>query len=301
MVRFKVFKGSHILLGAAIVLLLTVVGVIIFNLSFSAKTGIEDFPGYAMASSGNETETRAISAFASGFVSGETSVNGLQVEIIPDPTNVPSPRKQPCILIYHTHTHEAYEQDRNDPYIAIETWRTEDAQHSVVRVGDALAEELEKKGYEVVHITADHELNSIDDSYLRSLSSLENNKGSYDITIDLHRDAYSRGMEECYTNKNGDSCAQVMLLVGRGDAYPPEEKPNYESNLNFAQAVTTEMNRMQPGICRNVTVKTGRYNQHLGSPGLLIEVGHNRNTLQQALAVVPYLADALDSTIQKTD
>ena len=41
-------------------------------------------------------------------------------------------------------------------------------------------------------------------------------------------------------------------------------------------------------------LKAGRFNQHVQVGCLLVEVGNNRNTLGEALASMPYLADALD-------
>lgn len=47
-----------------------------------------------------------------------------------------TPRKR--VLIYHTHTYEAYEQTQDDPYEETEKWRTADSAHNVVRVGEEL-------------------------------------------------------------------------------------------------------------------------------------------------------------------
>ena len=44
---------------------------------------------------------------------------------------------------------------------------------------------------------------------------------------------------------------------------------------------------------RPVLVKAGRYNQHVGTPAILVEVGHNRNTLKEALSSMPILARAI--------
>ena len=67
------------------------------------------------------------------------------------------PVERPRVLIYHTHTHEAYAQTAADPYRETESWRTEDQAHSVVRVGEALAALLTDYGFDVVHDTADYE------------------------------------------------------------------------------------------------------------------------------------------------
>lgn len=294
MVHFKVFKGSHILLGAAIIILAAVLLLIILSLNPSAEQEAAGTPVYNEATMACNAEAGAVSALASGFISEES----LQVEISVDPVPSPLPQKACRILIYHTHTHEAYAQDQENPYDAIEAWRTADQSHSVVRVGSKLAELLRERGYYVIHDTTDHELDSLDDSYIRSLDTLEARSGEFDISIDLHRDAYIEGQTDCLRTDDGGSFAQIMLLVGRGDAYAPQDRPDYEANLHFAQQLTGELNRILPGIGRNVTVKTGRYNQHLGKPGLLVEVGHNRNSLDQAIASMPCLADALDATIQ---
>jgi hypothetical protein len=44
---------------------------------------------------------------------------------------------------------------------------------------------------------------------------------------------------------------------------------------------------------RDIRVKTGRYNQHISSQCLLVEIGHNSNTLDEAIAAVEYLAAAI--------
>ena len=53
------------------------------------------------------------------------------------------------------------------------------------------------------------------------------------------------------------------------------------------------MNAQVEGVSREVKVKTGRFNQHVSTGALLIEVGNNRNTLEEALAACPIIAQAL--------
>lgn len=272
MVRFKVIKGSHLLLGISVAVLLAVVLFIVLQPQNAAH------PANVQTSA----EAKVVQTFA--------SADAVSIEIIPDPKPTEAvPAKS--ILIYHTHTHEAYEQDAADPYEAIETWRTVDHEHSIVRVGAALAEELSQRGFHVVHDITDHELDNLSNSYVRSLETLESYVENFDLYIDLHRDAYVSGMLPCLDSDK--EYAQLMLLVGRGDKHAPDVRPDYEQNLAFAQRLTAAMNRIQEGICRNVTVKTGRYNQHIGAPSILIEFGHNKNTLKQALNSVPIAAEAI--------
>lgn len=290
MIRFKVIKGSHLLLAVAVLILVTVLAFIWIQ-SSSRQAQQREPSNLAPATS---MEAKAQAAFASA------SVPALQIQIIPDlPQSPEIAASAGKILIYHTHTHEAYQQDSSDPYEAVESWRTYDEEHSVVRLGMLLTEELRMRGYEVIHDTTDHEQDSLSDSYVRSLRTLESYQDNFDLCIDLHRDAYSEGLKPCTTDENGTEYAQLMLLVGRGDAYSGEEKPDYESNLAFAQTLTGNLNAQMEDLCRNVTVKKGRYNQHIGAYNILVEVGHNQNTLSQAIASIPYLSRGIHKTMQQ--
>ena len=46
-------------------------------------------------------------------------------------------------------------------------------------------------------------------------------------------------------------------------------------------------------LARNIRVKVGRYNQHVSSHCLLAEIGHNANTLEQAMNAAEFLAEAI--------
>lgn len=283
MVRFKVIRGSHLMLALSALILAAVVVFIL----------LQSISGEPEALQHSKVEAKAVSAFAST----PSSPASLQIEIVSDKRNEPPLAGAPCILIYHTHTHEAYEQAGSDTYEALEAWRTEDARHSVVRVGAALADELSKLGCFVMHDTTDHEQGSLDLAYVRALETLESYSMDFDLVIDLHRDAYVDGL----TMRVEDSetpCAQIMLLVGDGGDYQGEDAPDYEKNLDFARQLTVELNKTKNGIARNVTVKNGRYNQHIGKTAALIEIGHNKNTLAEALASVPYLAKSIDRILK---
>ena len=293
MVRFKVIKGSHLLLAIAVLLLVAVLAFILVQ-ELVTDRSVATSAGAASAASAIVAETeeaKVLQTFASA------ASGGLAVEVIADTPEPAAPMDAKTILIYHTHTHEAYAQDPDDPYDAVEAWRTEDAQHSVVRVGQALTESLTALGYCVTHDTTDNEQDDLSSSYVRALETLESYDMDFDLVIDLHRDAYSEGLPIGINASDGTSCAQLMLLVGRGDNYPEDQRADYAANLAFAQRITGEINAAFPGLCRNVNVKRGRHNQHIGGHAILVEVGHNQNTLAQALNSVPYLARAIDAAL----
>ena len=295
MVRFKVVRASRLLLAAAILLLIAVICVLGYKW-FSAvqKPQISSSANLVQADRDESDEAKTTQVFASSeklLRPAEPESAGIEIEILASPT--PIPARAPRVLIYHTHTHEAYEQVSDDPYDALEAWRTTDSGHSVVRVGEELAARLKEAGFDVVHDATDHEGEQLSTAYTRSLATLQRYETPFDLYIDLHRDAYVSGEAICVHGSDGREIAPLMMLIGNGNGF--EEKPHYEENLAFAKALEKRVNSIEPGLCKPVLVKDGRYNQHIGVFAILVEVGHNRNTLRQALNAVPPLADGLRS------
>jgi len=306
MVRIKVYKASQLAVILAAVLLAAVTAAVIISmlLDGSAAASVrqnmdilaaeEVIAAFSMFTEENDP----IIPFFDEQLLPENEHTDAQaqdiiVEILTSREDV-QPVMQPRVLIYHTHTHEAYQQVADDPYEETEVFRTADPAHSIVRVGEALAELLTQYGFTVVHDRTDHEPPKLSTAYARSLATVESYEQPFDLYIDLHRDAYNQSMDDC-AYFGGQELAQLMVLIGNGGDY--EVKPDFEANLSFARRLTDCLNQKAPGVCRDVMVKNGRYNQHVGAPAVLIEVGHNENTLQQALSSMPLLADALKETL----
>ena len=204
---------------------------------------------------------------------------------------------KPTILIYHTHTTEAYMQTETAQYRETSAWRTNDNTNNVVAVGETLKEILERDyGFTVIHDTTDHEPPKLSTAYDRSLATMEKYHAEYPsvvLFIDLHRDAYntSENVPCDYLTIGGIETARLMLVVGKGEKYT--EKPYYSSNIAFAERITNYLNMIDENLCRPVRIKTGRYNQHVAPNCILVEVGHNANTLAQAKAAMPYFAESI--------
>lgn len=315
MIRVKVIKASRLLTVAAIVLLVIVLAVLLLRGALNNdRPASAPLQGQSVVADGDQNQ-QAVAAFAatasdSGARVAEVVFEdehtdrpapGMQIEVLrPKAAQRVVPAAGQRILIYHTHTHEAYSQVPEDPYEETEQWRTTDPEHSVVRVGEELASLLREMGFEVTHDTTDHEPPKLGTAYVRSLATLEGYAEAgedFDCYIDLHRDAYSQAAYQTLsvTAAGGAEAAQLMMLIGNGDGF--DEKPDYEQNLAFAQQVSGDLNAISPGICKGVMVKTGRYNQHVGKRAVLVEVGHNLNTLQQALNSMPYLAQAIGDAL----
>ena len=203
-------------------------------------------------------------------------------------------QRQRRVFLYHTHTYEAYTMDDENPYTATEAWRTADSRCNVVRVGAELASLLRAAGIHVTHDTAAYEPPRLSTAYSRSLEGLRAAaEEGYDLYIDLHRDSYSKGNGPNTVNVGGRDTARLLILIGQGTGSSLDEKPDWQRNRASAQAISDAVNLRAQGLCRGVSLKSGRYNQHAASPSMLIEVGNNQNTLPQALAAMEPLARAI--------
>ena len=281
MVKFKVVKAADIALAAALVILAAaVVALLLMTRAQKAQpTLVTVTPEPAETSLALDTENEHTDPAVVTRVSSQALPlsNGKRV------------------LIYHTHTHEAYQMTDQEAYTPLENWRTDDSSHNIVRVGDELTAELEKRGFEVVHDDTDFEQDDLSTSYSRSLEALlQRADEDYDLIIDLHRDAYIEGAQ-LTCSYAGRKSANLMVLIGKGDSF--QEKPHFQENYALACALTEKINGLCPGLGREVMVKTGRYNQHFSDHSLLIEVGSNGNTLEEALSSMPILADAIEEVL----
>jgi len=228
-------------------------------------------------------------------ISNDTSIE-LDVEaLMSEPLTQKLPAEGPQILIIHTHSSEAYTPDYPGQYTPTDNCRTEDINFNVVRVGAELAEELEKCGLNVIHDTNIYDYPSYSGSYNRSGQAIENYLAQYPniaVVIDLHRDALGTGdvIYKTVAAVQGECSSQVMLLVGTGENGLPH--PNWRENLKLALHLQSAVNAKYPTLARPVALKKERYNQHLTTGSLILEVGSSGNTLQEALAAARLFASA---------
>ncbi|MFB0921196.1 MAG: stage II sporulation protein P, partial [Oscillospiraceae bacterium] len=115
---------------------------------------------------------------------------------------------------------------------------------------------------------------------------------SISVVLDVHRDAIgdSDVVYKTVAEADGKSCAQFMLLVGTGEN--GLEHPNWKENLKFALYLQSAVVAKYPSLPRPIALKKERYNQHLSTGYLILEVGSSGNTLSEALNAVRLFADA---------
>ncbi|MGI6175886.1 MAG: stage II sporulation protein P [Christensenellales bacterium] len=209
----------------------------------------------------------------------------------------------PLVLIYHTHTTEAYEPTKENPYEESDFYRTQDHDKSVVRVGKELAHTLENEyGIRVIHDTTDHEPPLLTTAYDRSLSTIQRYVEQYPslcVFIDVHRDAYYESIQLQTVGAADQEVARVMFVVGKGRAdggdpiYPGHSMPDFDANYAAAQALSKRLNLQIDGLSRGVLAKNKHYNQIFDGTGILLEMGNHKNTLEQVLRAVPHVAKAI--------
>lgn len=210
----------------------------------------------------------------------------------------------PTVLIVHTHTSEAYAMEAGWEYNETETARTQDTEYSVVRVGRVVAEELERRGISVIHDTTFNDYPSYNGAYNSTLAKIQQWVAEYpsiQMVIDIHRDA---GANEDGTpvrhavTLDGVETAQLMLVVGTDQG--GLSHPGWQDNLSWALKLQAVLERQWPGLCRDLDLRTERFNQHMTPGSLLVEVGSSGNTLKEALEAARLLADGLADLIEGT-
>lgn len=205
------------------------------------------------------------------------------------------PKDTPQVLIIHTHSSEAYSPAGLDKYEDLGTNRTLDKNCSVIRVGDELARILTEHGLSVIHDTQVFDYPSYTGSYNRSCEViqryLDENPGIR-VVIDLHRDALGSDTVTYKTaaEESGVCASQVMLVVG-SDASGLEH-PGWRQNLSFAVYLQNAVCQRHASLMRPVLLAKYRYNQQLTPGSIIVEVGSNGNTLQEALAAVRLFGNA---------
>lgn len=210
----------------------------------------------------------------------------------------------PTVLIVHTHTSEAYTMEAGWEYEGDTTARTQDPDYSVVRVGRVLAETLEARGISVIHDESFNDYPSYSGAYNRTLEKIEAWVAQYptiQMVIDVHRDAASNADGSPVrhaVNLNGEETAQLMLVMGTDEG--GLSHPNWQDNLSWALKLQAVLEREYPGLCRNLDLRTERFNQHVTPGSMLVEVGSSGNTLKEALAAARDLGEGLADLIEGT-
>ena len=200
----------------------------------------------------------------------------------------------PQILIYHTHSQEAFADSVPG-----------DVNTGIVGVGECLTKILtEQYGYRVLHNTGQYDVETRDNAYSRALPAVEQilaENPSIQVIIDLHRDEVAEETK-LVTDIQGRPTARFMFFNGlsrtrkTGDIdYLVNE--NQEANLAFSFQMQLKAAEYYPGLTRRIYLKGYRYNMHLRPRTLLVELGAQNNTVEEAINACDPLAHILDMVL----
>lgn len=202
------------------------------------------------------------------------------------------------ILIVHTHTTESFSQPQ---YSKDAPDRNLDENYNMIAVGKAMAEVFKMNEIPVYHDTTVHDYPSYNSAYQRAAATIEANKkrdNSINIVLDVHRDGITRNdgtKVKLITDINGEACAQIMLVVGTDSNLKHE---GWRKNLAFAAQIQSMAANTYPGLMRPIDLRRERFNQQLTPGSLIIEVGANGNTLEEAVAGAKAIADVISQVVK---
>lgn len=197
--------------------------------------------------------------------------------------------EEPQILVYHTHGTEAY----------IDSKKGVEAD-TVVGMGDILCEELTKRGFSVLHDRTTYDyVNGKDNrnyAYTTARPQIETLLEEYpsiEVILDIHRDSGAARK----TTIDGKDTAQIMLFNGlcRNADGPISylQNPYLDDTLAFSLQLNLLGKERYPGLMYKLYLKNYRYNMHFTGHCMLVELGTQNNTVEEAQNGVRHLAELL--------
>ena len=206
------------------------------------------------------------------------------------------------VLIIHTHTTERYMPYEAGYYNAADRVRTKDGSVSVCAVGEAVVQALAQAGITAVHDTTVHDSPKYSGAYSRSEQTVKTALAKYPhikVVLDLHRDAIMQGntgLVRPTVTVDGKPAAQMMIItnVVSTKALP---NPHWQQNLALAAQWQKALTAVNPDLMRPLSTVSSRYNQHLSAGYLLVEVGSEGNTVDDAVYSGQILGKTLASLL----
>lgn len=213
-------------------------------------------------------------------------------------------KSEPTVLIFHTHTTESYLlSDTGEFYEGYET-RSFDSSQNMVRVGKEICKVLEANGIGYIHDENIYD-ESYNGAYSRSRVTVEEYLEKYPtikIVLDVHRDAiYYSDTSHCKPTAeiNGRKAAQIMIITGAEEGYI-SDFPDWEENLKFALCIQKTAEEKFPGLMKPLYFCQRKYNMDTSLCSVLLEIGTDANTLDEALYSAHMMGEVLSNIINES-
>ncbi len=204
------------------------------------------------------------------------------------------------IVIYHTHSQETFADSvKAEP------------ETTIVGVGTVLEKELTKRGYRVLHLTDTFDVvgqtidrNKAYTNARKKLKEVLAENPSVQVLLDIHRDGVPEN-KRLVTTVNGRPTAQIMFFNGlsrkkSSGVLEGLANPYLQENLAFSYQTEYLCDLWYPGFSRCIYLKAYRYNLDLLPRSMLVEVGAQTNTVEEAKNAMYPLADVLYKLLQGT-
>lgn len=205
----------------------------------------------------------------------------------------------PLVLIYHTHGTEAFAECEEDNY------RSSNTDENIVAVGRVLADSLNEAGIPTIHCETMHDIKNYNTSYESSGKTIAEYLKRYPsikYVLDIHRDGLERAdgtVMVPVSTTYGIESAQVMIVVGSDEN--GADHPDWQDNLSFALMLQREMYSLDASSIRAINLRASSFHQQCSPGALLLEIGSNGNTLDQAKNAAELCARALSAVIKEKE
>ncbi len=233
--------------------------------------------------------------FLAALKTGTPTVNAMSLPNFPKFENIGLlDGGKPLVGIYHTHTAESFIPTSGVSH------KPGGQRGDIVEVGAALVKQLEKNGIKSVHSTNIHDYPSFMKAYGPSEITARNMLTDYpsiQMLFDIHRDADKR--ENSTATVNGIEAARITLVVATGQQ--DLVQPHWQQNHAFAKLIDAKLNQHYPGLSRGIQLVEWRYNQHLHPRALLLEVGCQENSVEEAERSMEMLGNVLAEIIMENN
>lgn len=233
-------------------------------------------------------------------VSNSSGISVSPEELLAEPLHIKLESGAPQILIVHTHTTESYTEPEGAKYSSSGSDRSTDSEKNMIAVGKIMQEVFTEHGIESVHDTTVHDYPSYNGAYTRSMTTMTNNLQKYPsikIVLDVHRDGIVRsdGTKVKVAADIGDEkAAQCMFVVGTNAKLTHN---TWRDNMRLACKLQNYANTNYPGLMRPINIRSERFNQQITSGSLIIEVGSNGNTVEEAKLGAKYMAETISAVL----
>lgn len=206
---------------------------------------------------------------------------------------------EPKILIFHTHSRELFADSK-------------DQSEGIVGAGEYLAQLMEEKyGVKCLHVTDSFDVvggkPQTTGAYERMepviRKVLEENP-SIEMVIDLHRDGVNEGVR-LVSDIDGKPTAKVMLFNGlckiwdNGRLVQAQGLENLylDTNLALSFKMQLKANELYPTLNRKIYLNAYRYSLHMKAKSMLIELGAQTNTKEEAWNAVEKIAELINEVV----